>query len=550
MQSLLFSKEDAETITKFLSDPLLRLNYLYHIIDKSGNRIRFRMNAEQRHLHKNKALRNLILKARQLGFSTYVEMLMLDACLFTPNFHAGIIDRSLRDAKEKLAKVRFAFENLDYLPPNPSPLDTQLATIGACIKQQFQPNPKKPIFSEGGLKLNNGSQILIGTSHRGGTLQLLHISELGSVSVHDPIRAHEIVAGGIPSVGQSCQIFMESTHEGGKYGEHYNQLITAMDNLSRPPEELTPLDFKFHFYAWWRHPNYTMQGTLRQSEAQAKYFAQIEKECNTSISTGQRVWYLAMERTLKSRMTQEFPSTPEEALNPIQAGNIYSLQLDSLRSRGLLKMELEILPFLPIYTSWDIGIGDYTSIWWIQPDGQGRWRILDNYTANALPVEHFVDILRQHDALFGARCAACIVPHDGAKRDPHLHTYDSNLQDAGYSVIRVPRTQQLWPSIDTTREFLSHCLVHARCWQPTVTPAGDTYIAGMDALSNYSSKPMGANGQLSVQPLHDINSHAADALRTFSDARHLGLVNPHPGTPGHNQDTRRSAFVNSYLHRR
>ena len=100
-----------------LQDPLWRLRNLYWIENKSGRVRRFRMNAAQQRLHANLWYRNVVLKARQLGISTYVAMLMLDSCLFTPNFHAGIIDKTLPDAEQKLEKIRFAWEHLDYLPP-------------------------------------------------------------------------------------------------------------------------------------------------------------------------------------------------------------------------------------------------------------------------------------------------------------------------------------------------------------------------------------------------------------------------------------------------
>lgn len=75
----------------------------------------------------------------------------------------------------------------------------------------------------------------------------------------------------------------------------------------------------------------------------------------------------------------------------------------------------------------------------------------------------------------------------------------------------------------------------------------------MDALANYSSRPMGANGTLAVTPLHDINSHAADALRCFADAAQLGLINPELGNanrfkPGNS--TGKPNIASSYLHRR
>lgn len=65
----------------------------------------FSLNRAQRRLHERLWYRNDILKARQLGISTYVAMLMLDMSLFRSNFHCGIIDKSLPDAQQKLAKL-------------------------------------------------------------------------------------------------------------------------------------------------------------------------------------------------------------------------------------------------------------------------------------------------------------------------------------------------------------------------------------------------------------------------------------------------------------
>ena len=81
-----------EEFRERLADPLWRLNNLYWIENKAGRMQRFSPNAAQLRLHRQLWHRNVVLKARQLGISTYVAMLMLDHCLFTPNFHAGIID--------------------------------------------------------------------------------------------------------------------------------------------------------------------------------------------------------------------------------------------------------------------------------------------------------------------------------------------------------------------------------------------------------------------------------------------------------------------------
>ena len=57
---------------KLLADKDWRLNNLYWITDKEGKPTRFRMTPEQREYFEGIHTRNIILKARQLGFTTEV----------------------------------------------------------------------------------------------------------------------------------------------------------------------------------------------------------------------------------------------------------------------------------------------------------------------------------------------------------------------------------------------------------------------------------------------------------------------------------------------
>lgn len=64
----------------------------------------------------------MVLKARQLGMSTFSSLYMLDACLHRPYTTAGIIDKSLPDGEEKMDKIRLAMQCL-LEPPEDSDLD-------------------------------------------------------------------------------------------------------------------------------------------------------------------------------------------------------------------------------------------------------------------------------------------------------------------------------------------------------------------------------------------------------------------------------------------
>ena len=290
--------EQADVLKRFLSNPAARLNHLYWIVDKDGRPVRFKMNWAQRELHDTAHTRNNILKVRQLGLSTYIAMLILDMCMFRPQFKAAIVDKTLTDAEAKIAKIAFAFQRLDSLPENPTDLDVELARIGGMLKS-YHAGIK---IKQQSVVFPNGSSVIVSASGRGGTMQLLHVSELGSIAAHDPVRATEIITGSLNTVGKNCRIYMESTHEGGKYVINYEQIRGAMDMIGKP---LSLLDFKFFFFPWWKHPEYVLDGEAHPTAEHLKYISNIEQECNNTLSSGQRAWYCSMERVQRSRMRQE-----------------------------------------------------------------------------------------------------------------------------------------------------------------------------------------------------------------------------------------------------
>lgn len=535
----------ANALTEYLSDSERRLNSLYHILDKEGKCVRFKMNWAQERLHRDPAMRKNVLKVRQLGISTYTALRMLDGCLFNPNFNAAIVDKKLDDGVEKISKMWFAYEHLDYLPENPSPWEEEMAEIGRMIKEHFtELNGGKPLVKLNGIfRLPNGSQAIASTSKRGGTLQLLHVSELGYIAAHDPIRAKEVISGSMNSAGKGSEVIFESTHEGGKSGVNYEQIMAAMANNGK---ELTPLGFRFFFFPWYEHPEYQLEGyELEETSEDTKYFAALERDRGITLTTAQRAWYMSMKATQGSLIRQEYPSTPEEALSPVNDGAIYFGEIMGLREAGRWETEFEVDPHRPIYTAWDIGHSDYMVIWWIQPDGRGKWLVLDCYTANRQNVGHYLNVLKERDVRYG-RCTRCVLPHDSVNKDYNGSDFSDYLRQAGYESVRVPRTQNRWLSIDHTRQLLRTCVIHRRCGEATVVgPA--RFPSGCDALSNYSMPPPGAMGREANEPLHNEYSHACDALRCFADAVHLGYIATELGWQYQPKNKRRRDSADDYL---
>jgi hypothetical protein len=152
----------------------------YYIIDATGNRVLFQPNDIQHHLNQNLWYLNLILKSRQHGITTDICILYLDYCLFTPNIRAGIIAHTRDDAEIFFNdKIKYAYDNLPDQVKGMVPADSRSARE---------------------LSFGNNSAIRVGTSLRGSTLQLLHISEFGKICAKYPDKAKEIVTGSINTV--------------------------------------------------------------------------------------------------------------------------------------------------------------------------------------------------------------------------------------------------------------------------------------------------------------------------------------------------------------
>lgn len=509
-----------------LSSQLWRLEHLYWIENKSGNLQRFKMNPAQRKLHDQLWYRNDVLKARQLGISTYTALLMLDMCLFRNNFHCGIIDKTLSDAQQKLSKMRFAWEHLDYLPAGAGEEDTLLAELGIHVKQLTGVLKKEEWHLKSDSKTciawSNGSDVRIGTNLRGGTLQFLHVSELAHVSVHAPWRAREIKTGAINTVGTGGYIIKESTHEGGRYGINYELTREAMSNTSK--ETLSPLDFKFFFFSWFDHAEYCLEGRERWNRELDKYFNELELKHGIKLSSGRKRWYASMYKIMGRSMKQEYPSTPQEALQSAEDGSIYGVEIGKIREHGRLGVGFDLFPDAPLFTSWDLGLSDHTSIWLVQFVGNKMYWV-DQYSNSQKGLGHYALKIKAWEEEFSS-ISMNFLPHDAARRDPHGQSYLEHLAREGIANVRVvPRTSDVWLGINALRELMNDSYFHERTLVRSINIKGDSEPSAVEHLELYRCKPA-CEGTSRDLPVHDEHSHTADAARTLAEAWKRGMLAP------------------------
>jgi hypothetical protein len=176
------------------SDPEWRLWNLYYLKDEHGRKVKFVPNWAQEDFLRDLWFLNLVLKSRQLGFTTVIDLFMFDAVLWNPHINARVIADSDAKAIEIFDdKIRFAYENLPY--------GMQMAAY-TVVESMHE------------LKFGHGSSIKVGTSARGLTEQYLHVSELGKISLDFPKKAQEIKTGAFNTVHPGNFIFVESTAKG------------------------------------------------------------------------------------------------------------------------------------------------------------------------------------------------------------------------------------------------------------------------------------------------------------------------------------------------
>ena len=161
-------------------------------------------------------------------------------------------------------------------------------------------------------------------------------------------------------------------------------------------------------------------------------------------------------------------------------------------------------PALPVTTSWDIGIGDSTSIWFCQAArGSGEIRLIDFYENNGEGLAHYAQVLKDK----GYNYADHIAPHDMGVRE--LGTGKTRLEvawDLGIRFRVLPRvSQNVRSEIDERIEAARRTL--PRCWFDK-----EKTKHGVHALRSWRRDESPRTGELQHTPLHDWASHAADSF--------------------------------------
>lgn len=310
---------------ELINDQRWRLNNFYYIITKDADKKLFSMNRAQLHFFDNYLsipnpfYRHVILKSRQLGFTTFIDLFILDSILFNHNKEGLVIAHKVQDATEIFdKKIEFALRNMSD--------DIK----DAFFKVQRRSSRKIQVVVDYGPDAGSTSAIAVSVSGRSGTYHYVHISEFAKMCVEFPRRAEEVITGTFPAVPFDGFIFIESTAEGmaGKFYEIFQQNWLTRDRVT---PQLSRVLFKPHFYNWqfddMEMKKITENVPTSQMDVCEIDWAEYQKEHNL---TAKEITYYYMKwlqlggknsPDAAKKLLQEYPTTPEEAF--LSTGQMY-----------------------------------------------------------------------------------------------------------------------------------------------------------------------------------------------------------------------------------
>jgi len=155
----------------------------------------------------------------------------------------------------------------------------------------------------------------------------------------------------------------------------------------------------------------------------------------------------------------------------------------------------------PVSAYWDLGRRDMTCIWFAQRVAM-QWRILGYFEDSQEDIHFYLRHCQSREWTYDMM----YLPHDAkAKRLGQHRTIENIVRGMGFRTHVVPRINQKVNAINAAR------IIFPNCWFDEVECQD-----GLDRLRHYTYKV--TEGQLSEEPLHDENSHGADAFMTLGQA--------------------------------
>ena len=475
-----------------------RLNNLYRIVDKNGDSIPFRLNPVQEAVFDGMHNRNLILKARQLGMSSFSVLYLLDEAIFNKNTSCGIVSYSLEHAQHIFKRI----------------IGHALDTLAPVIKSSVEITQR----SAREISFANGSYLRVDTTLRGGAYQVVLISEFGKTCARNPIKAEEVVTGTLQTIPIGGKVIIESTGEGneGFYADMCNQAHI------RGNENLSPMEYRLFFFPWFLDKNYTSNDRhITIVKVQEEYFDMLKEKHGIELSLEQKKWYTHQRSILGDKVKQEFPSTISEAFLSSNEAYYFQEHIEqAYNERRILKTNVYDA-LHPVYVSADIGINDMTVLVFFQVI-HGEILVIDCYSDKNKGVDHYAThLLKDKPYIYHT----IFLPHDAAHRDGIVVTnsYEKEMRklfshtDTKFIILKRSDKNI---SIGNAKQKFSRCVFSELKTKDLI-----------NHLNKYRKKWSEQFGKFLDSPLHDINSDFSDSFIYMCQAvNHIETVSNMKGS--------------------
>lgn len=222
------------------------------------------------------------------------------------------------------------------------------------------------------------------------------------------------------------------------------------------------------------------------------WFHALHKASDTGILDADEL-AAAMTEMGEDRYAQEFECSFEAAI----LGAYYGREMKAATDEGRVS-RVPYDPALPVYTAWDLGIGDSTAIWFAQFAGAEK-RLIDYYETSGVGLDHYARVLKEKPYVYGRH----ILPHDVEVKELGTgKTRLETLKGLGLSDVTIAPKLPVDDGIQAARSFI------ASAWFDE-----DKCNRGIEALRQYRRDYDEKGRTFRSRPLHDWTSHGADAFR-------------------------------------
>jgi phage terminase large subunit len=166
----------------------------------------------------------------------------------------------------------------------------------------------------------------------------------------------------------------------------------------------------------------------------------------------------------------------------------------------------------PVYTFWDLGFGDATSIWFAQSIGF-EFRCIDYYQSSGKNLPHYLAVLQSRGYVYDTDW----LPHDAQAHELGSGRSIEELMRAAGRKVGIVKKLSVADGINAARTIFPQCYFdREKC------------ADGLQGLRHYQWGEPSAAGVPRREPLHDWASHPADAFRYLAVTIREPKLKPKP----------------------